>query len=94
LYGLGVLGSIDVLLTKNKGIAMQEKTESISKLMKSDSVSFRIIFILCFVTFFMGALFALVLPMQWRDWLPGSEGDKSFYESVKVGVYSFMSYLT
>ena len=72
---------------------MLEKTESISKFMKDDSVSFRIIFILCFVTFFMGALFALVLPMQWRDWLPGSEGDKSFYESVKVGVYSFMSYL-
>jgi hypothetical protein len=94
LYGLGVLGSIDVLLTKNKGITMQGKTESISKLMKNDSASFKIIFILCFVTFFMGALFALVLPMQWRGWLPGSEGDKSFFESVKVGVYSFMSYLT
>lgn len=73
---------------------MQGKTESISKLMKNDSASFKIIFILCFVTFFMGALFALVLPMQWRGWLPGSEGDKSFFESVKVGVYSFMSYLT
>jgi hypothetical protein len=94
LYGLGVLGSIDFLLTNNKGNTMQERTESISELMKSDSISFKIIFILCFVIFFMVALFTLFLPMQWRGWLPGSEGDKSFFESVNVGVYSFMSYLT
>ncbi len=73
---------------------MQGKTESISKLMKNDSMSFQIIFVLCFVIFFIVALFALVLPMQWRGWMPDSEGDKPFFELVKVGVYSFMSYLT
>ncbi len=73
---------------------MQEKTESIEKLMEDDSISFKIIFMLCFVICFVVALFALVLPLQWRLWLPGSEGEKSIFESVKVGVYSFMSYLT
>ena len=36
----------------------------------------------------------LILPHQWRLWLPGAERGKSLLESVKAGVYSFMSFLT
>jgi len=72
---------------------MESNTELISEIMANDSISFKIIFILCFVVCFMVTLFTLVLPLQWRSWLPGSEGDKSFFESVRVGVYSFMSFL-
>jgi hypothetical protein len=36
----------------------------------------------------------LILPNQWRLWLPGAERGKSLLESVKAGVYSFMSFLT
>jgi hypothetical protein len=93
LYGLGVLGSIDVAVTINKGNIMERNTEMISKVMADDSISFKVIFILCFVICFMVTLFTLVLPTQWRGWLPGSEGDKSFFESVRAGVYSFMSFL-
>jgi hypothetical protein len=73
---------------------MQVKSESISKVMASDCISFKIIFILCFAICFMVTLFALVLPQQWRLWLPGAERGKSLLDSVKAGVYSFMSYLT
>lgn len=73
---------------------MQVESESISKIMANDFISFKIIFILCFVICFMVTLFALILPQQWRLWLPGAEKGESLLDSVRAGVYSFMSYLT
>ena len=73
---------------------MQVKSESMSKTMSKDSLSFTIIFVLCFAICFVVSLFMLILPNQWRLWLPGAERGKSLLESVKAGVYSFMSFLT
>ena len=72
---------------------MGVKTELMAKFMADDSISFKIVFLLSFVICFFITLFALVLPVQWRLWLPGAEGDKPFLDSVRAGVYSFMSYL-
>jgi len=50
--------------------------------------------VVSFCALFMVALFACVLPWQWRTWLPGAESEKSLIGGVKAAVYTFMSYLT
>lgn len=72
---------------------MQFKTDAISKVMESDSISFKLIYVLSFTTCLMIALFTIALPRKWKLSLPGSESGHSFFDSVRVGVYSFMSYL-
>jgi len=58
---------------------MEREAELMSKVLENDSISFKVIFILCFVICLMMTLFTIVLPRQWQSWLPGSEGDKPFF---------------
>ena len=67
---------------------------SLQQLLKSDSKVFYGIFVVCFSGLLLFALFASVLPWQWRTWLPGAESEKSLIGGVKAAVYTFMSYLT
>jgi light-harvesting complex 1 beta chain len=67
---------------------------SLQQVLKSDSKVFYGIFVVSFCVLLMFALFACVLPGQWRSWLPGAESDKSLIGGVRAAVYTFMSYLT
>jgi hypothetical protein len=72
---------------------MQTSKNSLSKVIQSDSVSFKLIYILCFSICLVVALFTIFLPQKWKFFLPGAESGQSFFDSLRVGVYSFMSYL-
>jgi len=52
------------------------------------------LFMVLFVIFFVIAAVAQVLMLKWRLWLPGSEGDGSFLNSVRSSVYTVMSYIS
>jgi light-harvesting complex 1 beta chain len=67
---------------------------SLQRVLESDSKIFSGIFVVSFCVLFLFALFACVLPWQWRTWLPGAESEKSLIGGVKAAVYTFMSYLT
>jgi light-harvesting complex 1 beta chain len=67
---------------------------SLQQVLKSDSKVFKGIFVVSFSVLLLFALFASVLPWQWRTWLPGAESEKSLIGGVKAAVYTFMSYLT
>ena len=58
-----------------------------------DSVSFKIIFLISYVVFFIAALFLIFLPASRKSWLFSEADGASFFKSVESGVYSFMSYL-
>jgi light-harvesting complex 1 beta chain len=60
---------------------------------KNDNVAFKGIFAVSFVLFLAIALFAQLLMLKWRLWLPGAEGEKSLIHGVRSAVYTFMSYL-
>jgi light-harvesting complex 1 beta chain len=64
-----------------------------SKLLAQDSKTFGALFLVSFVFLLVVALAAQVLFLEWREWLPGAEGEKSLIKGVKVGVYTFMSHL-
>jgi light-harvesting complex 1 beta chain len=49
------------------------------------------IFMLSFCVFLVVALAGATLGLQWRSWLPGSEGAKSLFGGVHAAVYTFMS---
>jgi light-harvesting complex 1 beta chain len=66
---------------------------TMQEMVKDDSITFRTIFVLCFVVCFVLALFTAFLPGKWSSWLPGAE-EKSMIDGVRSAVYSFMSYLT
>jgi light-harvesting complex 1 beta chain len=68
-------------------------TNSLQQLLKSDSKVFNTIFVVSFFVLLLFALFACLLPWQWRTWLPGAESEKSLIGGVKAAVYTFMSYL-
>ncbi len=51
-------------------------------------------FTVLFVIFFVIAAVAQVLMLKWRLWLPGSEGNGSFFDSVRSSVYTVMSYIS
>lgn len=72
---------------------MQLSKDSFSKAIQSDSMSFKLIYVLCFSICLVVALFTVFLPHKWKFYLPGAESGHSFIDSVRVGVYSFMSYL-
>ncbi|MBJ7380315.1 MAG: hypothetical protein JHC80_06150 [Polynucleobacter sp.] len=67
--------------------------DSMQEIVKSDSLTFKTIFVLSFMVCFFISILALFLPGRWRTWFPGSE-EKSMIDGVKSAVYSFMSYLT
>lgn len=64
-----------------------------SKLPAQDSKTFGVLFLVSFVFLLVVALAAQVLFIEWREWLPGAEGEKSLIKGVQVGVYTFMSHL-
>lgn len=66
---------------------------SLQQVLKGDSKVFSGIFMVSFLVLLLFALFACVLPGQWRTWLPGAESEKSLIGGVKAAVYTFMSYL-
>ena len=68
-------------------------SSSLQQVLKGDSKVFSGIFMVSFLVLLLFALFACVLPGQWRTWLPGAESEKSLIGGVKAAVYTFMSYL-
>jgi hypothetical protein len=52
------------------------------------------IFVVSFVVFFVIALVAQVLFLDWRNLLPGAEGARTMLGGVKSAVYTLMSQLT
>ncbi len=68
-------------------------SSSLQQVLKGDTKVFSGIFMVSFMVLLLFALFACVLPGQWRSWLPGAESEKSLIGGVKAAVYTFMSYL-
>jgi hypothetical protein len=52
------------------------------------------LFMVIFIIFFVIAAVAQVLTLKWRPWLPGSEVEGSFFNSVRSSVYTVMPYIT
>jgi light-harvesting complex 1 beta chain len=55
---------------------------------------FRYLFFVLFCVFTSVAVIGQVLFMEWRSWLPGAEGSRSMFESVKSAVYTVISQLS
>ena len=69
------------------------KALSAPRLPADESKGFYGIFVVSFVVFLFIALVAQALTLRWRNWFPGSEGDRSMIDGVKAAVYTFMSHL-
>jgi hypothetical protein len=50
-------------------------------------------FVVIFIAFLLTAMVALLLGQNWRDLLPGAEGEQSVLGGVKSAVYTVMSEL-
>jgi light-harvesting complex 1 beta chain len=61
---------------------------------RPDSIGFFGILVASFIVFLFVALVAQLLTLNWRNWLPGAEGETTLIEGVRASVYTFMSYLT
>ena len=67
---------------------------------QQDSVSqppikeFRSLYVVLFCVFLLLAMMGQTLFMNWRTWLPGAEGTRPMYESVKSAVYTVISQLS
>jgi hypothetical protein len=61
-------------------------------MIREDSITFNLIFILCFLVCLAISLFTQILPTKWSSWLPGAE-EKSLIDGTSSAVYGFMSYL-
>lgn len=55
---------------------------------------YRYLFFVLFCVFTSLAMIGQVLFMEWRSWLPGAEGSRSMFESVKSAVYTVISQLS
>lgn len=58
-----------------------------------DSLATAGVFLAGFFVLLVFAVLAQLLMLPWRGWLPGAEGESSFFGSVRAAVYTFMSYL-
>ena len=54
---------------------------------------FRYLYMVLFCVFLLLAVMGQMLFMDWRNWLPGAEGTRSMYGSVKSAVYTVISQL-
>ena len=54
---------------------------------------FRYLYVVLFCVFLLLALMGQMLFMEWRNWLPGAEGTRSMFGSVKSAVYTVISQL-
>jgi light-harvesting complex 1 beta chain len=59
-----------------------------------ESQTFWVIFALGFMVFFIIALIASLVGINWRNYLPGAERTNGFIAGVKAAVYTFMSHIT
>jgi light-harvesting complex 1 beta chain len=55
---------------------------------------YRYLFFVLFCVFTSLAMIGQVLFMEWRSWLPGAEGSRPMFESVKSAVYTVISQLS
>jgi light-harvesting complex 1 beta chain len=55
---------------------------------------FRYLYVVLFCVFLSLAMMGQMLFMDWRTWLPGAEGTRPMYESVKSAVYTVISQLS
>ena len=55
---------------------------------------FRYLYVVLFCVFLLLAVMGQMLFMEWRNWLPGAEGTRSLYGSVKSAVYTVISQLS
>jgi light-harvesting complex 1 beta chain len=55
---------------------------------------FRYLYVVLFCVFLLLAMLGQMLFMEWRNWLPGAEGTRSMYDSVKSAVYTVISQLS
>jgi hypothetical protein len=53
---------------------------------------FVVIFLATFCVCLLTAVIGQVLMLDWRGWMPGAEGGRSFLGSVKSAVYTLMNY--
>jgi light-harvesting complex 1 beta chain len=51
----------------------------------------RLVFLVGFVVLLVIALVGRGLALDWRQWLPGAEGEKTLIGGVRSAVYTFMS---
>ena len=54
---------------------------------------FRYLYMVLFCVFLLLAVMGQMLFMEWRNWLPGAEGTRSMFGSVKSAVYTVISQL-
>lgn len=55
---------------------------------------FRYLYVVLFCVFLLLAMMGQMMFMDWRTWLPGAEGTRPMYESVKSAVYTVISQLS
>ncbi|MRD55812.1 light-harvesting protein [Betaproteobacteria bacterium LSUCC0115] len=51
-------------------------------------------FVAVYIAFFMIALLATILMLNWRSWFPGAESSRNLLSGVRAAVYSLMSHIT
>jgi len=59
-----------------------------------ESQAFWTIFAIGFLIFFVLAVLASLLGINWRSHFPGAESTKGLVVGVKAAVYTFMSHIT
>jgi hypothetical protein len=70
-----------------------EITEAHSAVRKGSLQGSQSTFVVIFIAFLLLAMVALLLGQNWRDLLPGAEGEQSVLGGVKSAVYTVMSEL-
>ncbi len=55
---------------------------------------FRYLYVVLFCVFILFAMTGQMLFMEWRNWLPGAEGSRPMYDSVKSAVYTVIAQLS
>ena len=61
---------------------------------QTPSTEFRYLYVVLFCVFLLLAMMGQMMFMDWRTWLPGAEGTRPMYESVKSAVYTVISQLS
>ena len=65
-----------------------------SSVSEAPTKEYRYLFFVLFCVFTSLAMIGQVLFMEWRSWLPGAEGSRPMFESVKSAVYTVISQLS
>jgi light-harvesting complex 1 beta chain len=65
-----------------------------SSVAQTPNKEFRYLFVVLFCVFLLLAMMGQMMFMDWRTWLPGAEGSRPMYESVKSAVYTVISQLS